>query len=104
MGRNPRTAPSIRRSPGVGVQMKRPEIKRGDLQVGLEVDALAIAEGIASVGPRREPEPFVAQRDHVLGVERLHVGRRLARPLGHDRRRAPIATRLVGELPGEDRG
>jgi hypothetical protein len=40
----------------------------------------------------------------VLGVERLHVGRRLARPLGHDRRRAPIATRLVGELPGEDRG
>lgn len=88
--------PSRRRAPRLGVEVKGSEVERGDLQVGLEVDALGVAEGIAPVAVRREPEPLVAERDHVPRVERFDVRGRLRRPLGDDGRGAAAAARLVG--------
>lgn len=98
---NPLIPPVVGGAPGLGVEVEGAEVQCGDLQIGLEVDALAVAEGVAVVGAGGEPEALVAERDHVLGVERLDVRRRVARPLGDDRRRAAVAARLVGELPRE---
>lgn len=98
---NPLVAPVVGRAPGLGVEVEGAEVEGGDLQVRLEVEALAVAEGVAVIGAGGEPEALVAERDHVLGVERLDVRRRVTRPLGEHGRRAAVAARLVGELPRE---
>lgn len=98
---HPLVAPVVGGAPGLGVEVEGAEVEGGDPEVGLEVEALAVAEGVAAVGAGGEAEAFVAERDQVLGVERLDVRRRVARPLGEHRGRAPVAARLVGQLPRE---
>lgn len=105
---DPLVAPRVVVPPRVRVQVERAVVERRDAQVGHEIDARGpvVRRGpVVAVDVRcvraREPA-FVAQRDEVGRVEALDVRRGGARPLGHHRRAAPRAARLVGELPGED--
>ncbi len=101
MGRDPQIAPIVGSAPRAGVEVEGGEVEGGDLQVGLEVEALAVREGVASVAAGGEPEALVAERHHVRRVERLDVRRDLGGPGREDRGGAPVAARLVGQLPRE---
>ena len=103
---DPRTAPSIVVTPGVRVQVKSAIVEGGDLQVRGEVDADIAAVGVAAVANavgRREPA-FIAQRHHVVGVKGLDVCARVGGPVRDDGCGAPLAARLIAELPREDGG
>lgn len=100
VGLDPGVAPVVLGAPGAGVQVEGAEVEGADLEVGGEVEALAELVRVAAVAG--EAEPFVAERDHVRRVEALDVGRRRRCPVGDDAGGAPVAPRLVRQLPGED--
>lgn len=73
-----------------------------------EIDAVVRAVRATEYGvavrisfPRAEP-PLVTERDHVVQVQRLDVGRGLGGPVCDYRLVAQGGERLVTELPGED--
>lgn len=101
MGLDPPVAPVIVRAPGTRVQMKGGEVQGVDSEVRSEVEALAELVRVAAVA--LQAEALVAERDEVVRVEALDVRRRLGGPLRDDARGAPVAARLVGELPRQDR-
>lgn len=103
---DPRVAPleTGRHAPALRVQVVGAVVDGGDLAVGVPVDALGGGVRVGIVRALGEAEPFVADGDHVLRVERLDVGRGGLDPVGQDGGGAALAAGFVGELPGEDGG
>ena len=56
----------------IGIHVHGPVVQGWDGEVLGKVDALVAAVGIGTVATGRKPA-FIAQTDHVLGVERLDV-------------------------------
>ena len=103
---NPGAPPRIIVAPGVRIQMEGGIVEGRNLQIGREIDADVTSVGVSPIADaigRREPA-LVAERHHVLAVERLDVGARVRRPAGDDGGVAALAARLVAELPREDGG
>lgn len=83
--------------------MEGAEIDGRDGEVGGEVRSRANGVWIRAIRAGGEAEAFVAEAHHVVGVERLDIGRDGGNPVCDDRRVAAAAAWLVGEFPGEDR-
>lgn len=100
---HPGVPPLVARAPGARVQVEGAEVQVPDLEIRGEVQPFAELVRVRAV-VALQAEPLVAERDHVRRVERLDVRGGGGGPGRDDGRGAPVAPRLVGELPGEDRG
>ena len=98
---DPQRTPGIGLAPRAGVEVIRAEVDRRDVQVGGEIRAGPRGEGVRAVRVGGDAEAFLADADHVVGVEALDVGGDVGDPGCEDVGRAAGASWLVGQFPGE---
>lgn len=82
--------------------MESTEIERRNAEVLDEIETLTKLIGIAAIA--RKTETLISERDEMVRVEALDVGRSVPGPVEDDVRAAAGAAGLVGELPRQDRG
>lgn len=102
---DPVVAPLLRvvgSAPAVRVQVVHAEVNVRVRARGVEITTLRELVRVRAVTV--ESKAFFAGGNHVLAVKRLDVSSRGLNPVGQDAQVAALATRLVGKLPGEDRG
>ena len=102
--RDPLAAPGVVVAPRRRVEVEGAVVEGRDGQVLGEVDAFVARVGVGAVPDGGRHPPFVAQRDHVLRVQRFDVRAGAGGPVGDDGGRAAGAARLVAQFPGEDGG
>lgn len=99
---DPFVAPGIVVPPLAGIQMESSVVERGNGEVLDKVDSLVAAVRIRAIALGRGQPPFVAQADHVAGIERLDIFADIRSPIEDDTGIAGATAGLVGQLPREN--
>ena len=92
---DPLVAPGVVVAPRLRVQVEGAVVEGRDGEVLDEIDALVAGVGVGAVPHGGRHPSFVAQRDHVLRVQRFDVGADAGGPVGDDGGRAAGAARFV---------